>query len=178
MTTNLEYIKCFFSRCEKYRWSLDLKISNSPKEIIFLGLNPSLSNTTFLDNTTKKIIKISKRYKYGKLKIINLFGLVTKSPKLLKRHKDPIGYLNNYVINKNLKYWSKNINCHLWLGWGNNGILFKRNIIVLKILLKYFNYKNDNFSSPLSPLYIKNTKYNQPIHPLYCPDSSNLIEYW
>ena len=63
---------CFFSKCKNYRWSLDLKISEQVKEIIFIGLNPSLSNLDFTDNTTKKIIEISKNYRYGKVKIINL----------------------------------------------------------------------------------------------------------
>jgi len=52
---------CFISANKLYRWSLSYKISKSIKEIIFIGLNPSLSDEIFLDNTTKKIIKISKK---------------------------------------------------------------------------------------------------------------------
>jgi len=39
-----------------YRWSLSYKISKSKREVIFIGLNPSLSDAVFLDNSTKKII--------------------------------------------------------------------------------------------------------------------------
>jgi len=99
---------CLISENKQYRWSLSYKISKSTKEIIFIGLNPSLSDTVFLDNTTKKIIKISKNNNYGKVKLINLFALISSNPKKLFNHNNPVGYLNNNYIYKNLKYWSEN----------------------------------------------------------------------
>jgi len=169
--------KCVFSDCKSYRWSLDLKMSFRKKEIIFIGLNPSKSNQTFLDNTTKKIIKICNKYDYGKIKLINLFGLVSTSPKTLQMHNDPIGYLNNKVIENNINYWSKSVNCDLWIGWGNNGTLFGRDIQVYKIIKKYIFFKKKNFSKKTEPLLIKKTKYNNPMHPLYCPDKSKLFKF-
>ena len=167
---------CWISDCKSYRWSLDLRISLRKKEIIFIGLNPSKSNQTFLDNTTKKIIKICNKYNYGKIKLINLFGLVSSSPKLLQMHNDPIGFLNNKVIEKNINLWSKSMTCDLWLGWGNKGTLFNRDIQVYKIIKKHIFLKKKNFSSNKKPLLIKKTKYNNPIHPLYCPDNSKLFK--
>jgi len=35
---------CLISANKLYRWSLSYKISKSAKEIIFIGLNPSLSD--------------------------------------------------------------------------------------------------------------------------------------
>ncbi len=168
--------KCKFSNCMSYRWTLDLKISLIKKEIIFIGLNPSKSNQTLLDNTTKKIIKICDKYNYGMIRLINLFGLVSTSPKLLQIHNDPIGFLNNKVIEYNINYWSKSINCDLWIGWGNKGTLFDRDIQVYKIIKKYISYKNKNFSRNTKPLLIKKTKYNNPMHPLYCPDNSKFLK--
>ena len=129
--------QCHLSECRLYRWILEFKISNNQKELVFIGLNPSLSDNKFTDNTTKKIIKISSFNNYGKIKIINLFALISKNPENLKTHKDPIGFLNNQFINASLRYWSENIYCDLWLGWGNKGKLFSRNEQVLKILEKY-----------------------------------------
>lgn len=166
---------CFFSNCKSYRWSLNLKISLIKKEIIFIGLNPSNSSQTFLDNTTKKIIKICDKYNYGKIKLINLFGLVSTSPKLLRMHNDPIGFLNNKVIEYNINYWSKSMNCDLWIGWGNKGTLFDRDIQVYKIIKKYISLKKKNLIRNTNPLIINKTKLNNPIHPLYCPDNSKLI---
>ena len=164
--------KCYFSECKSYRWVLDLKISLRKKEIIFIGLNPSLTDQKLLDNTTKKIIKICNYNKYGNIKLINLFGLISKSPKLLKTHKDPIGFQNNSVIEFYLNYWSKTIYCDLWIGWGNKGTLFNRDLQVYKVLKKYISIKKDNFPKFSRPYLIKKTKSNNPIHPLYCSDNS------
>lgn len=165
---------CLISKNKEYRWSLSFEISKSKKEIIFIGLNPSLSDSYYIDNTTKKIIKICKKYNYGKLKIINLFALISKTPKKLLTHKKPVGYLNNKFINKSLKYWSENNNCHLWIGWGNNGNILKRNQKISKKIMNFYKLKKTNFLEPLGPLFIKKTKKENPIHPLYCSDNSLL----
>ncbi len=165
---------CLISKNKEYRWSLSFKINNSKKEIIFIGLNPSLSDSNYIDNTTRKIIKICKNYNYGNLEIINLFALISKTPYKLLTHKKPVGYLNNNFINKSLKYWSENINCHLWLGWGNNGIFFNRNYKISKKIMNSYSIKKDNFVNPLGPLFIKKTKKQNPIHPLYCSNNSLL----
>tara|TARA_B100000212_G_scaffold144551_1_gene108697 strand:- start:524 stop:1048 length:525 start_codon:yes stop_codon:yes gene_type:complete len=169
--------QCCLSECRQYRWILEFQISNNHKEVIFIGLNPSLSDNKFIDNTTKKIIKISSFHKYGKIKIINLFALISKNPENLKTHKDPIGFYNDLYIKSSLRYWSGNIDCDLWLGWGNKGILFSRNEQVLKILAKYKNFKKQQFLNSYEPLIIRKTKSNNPIHPLYCLDNSKLIKY-
>ena len=165
---------CLISKNKEYRWSLSFKINNSKKEIIFIGLNPSLSDSNYIDNTTRKIIKICKNYNYGNLKIINLFALISKTPDKLLTHKKPIGYLNNKFINKSLKYCSENINCHLWLGWGNKGIFLNRNYKISKKIMNSYSIKKDNFVNPLGPLFIKKTKKQNPIHPLYCTKNINM----
>ena len=166
--------ECLISKNKVYRWSLSYEISKSKKEIIFIGLNPSLSDSLYVDNTTKKIIKICKNHNYGKVTILNLFALISSNPKKLFIHKRPIGYLNNLFIYKNLKYWSENKNCHLWLGWGNKGVFLNRNKKVVKIIMNFYSIKKNNFNKPIGPLFIKKTiKYN-PIHPLYCSGESIL----
>ena len=165
---------CLISKSKKYRWCLSFRISRSKKEIIFIGLNPSLSDSEYIDNTTKKILKICKNYNYGKLKIINLFALISKSPDKLLNHERPVGYLNNKFINKSLKYWSENNNCHLWLGWGNNGTILNRNQKITKKIMNFYKTKKNNFVKTLGPLFIKKTKKQNPIHPLYCSDNSVL----
>jgi len=165
---------CLISANKLYRWSLSYKISKSKKEIIFIGLNPSLSDEFFLDNTTKKIIKISKNNNYGKVKLINLFALISSKPEKLFNHKNPVGYLNNNHIYKNLKHWSENKNCDLWLGWGNKGKFLNRNKRISKKIMQYNSIRKNNFDNPLGPLLIKKTIKDNPIHPLYCSDYSIL----
>ncbi len=165
---------CLISANKLYRWSLSYNISNSRKELIFIGLNPSLSDEVFLDNTTKKIIKISKNNNYGKVKLINLFALISSKPEQLFNHKNPVGYLNNNHIYKNLKHWSENKNCDLWLGWGNKGKFLNRNKRISKKIMQYNSIRKNNFDNPLGPLLIKKTIKDNPIHPLYCSDNSIL----
>ena len=169
---------CLISANKIYRWSLSYKISKSTKEIIFIGLNPSLSDEVFLDNTTKKIIKISKNNNYGKVKLINLFALISSKPEKLFNHKNPVGHLNNNHINKNLKHWSENKNCDLWLGWGNKGKFLNRNKRISKKIMQYNSIRKNNFDNPLGPLFIKKTIKDNPIHPLYCSDNSILQSYF
>jgi len=169
---------CLISANKLYRWSLSYKISKSKKEIIFIGLNPSLSDEVFLDNTTKKIIKISKNNNYGKVKLINLFALISSKPEKLFKHKNPVGYLNNNHIYKNLKHWSESKNCDLWLGWGNKGKFLNRNKRISKKIMQYNSIRKNNFDNPLGPLLIKKTIKDNPIHPLYCSDNSILQSYF
>ena len=71
---------CLISANKLYRWSLSYKVSKCPKEIIFIGLNPSLSDEVFLDNTTKKIIKISENLvkRFRLIITTELVGFATK----------------------------------------------------------------------------------------------------
>ncbi len=157
---------CLISANKLYRWSLSYKISKSKKEIIFIGLNPSLSDEVFLDNN------------YGKVKLINLFALISSKPEKLFNHKNPVGYLNNNYIYKNLKHWSENKNCDLWLGWGNKGKFLNRSKIISKKIMQYNSIRKNNFENPIGPLLIKKTIKDNPIHPLYCSDNSILQSYF
>ena len=66
--------------------------------------------------------------------IINLFGLISKSPSQLSKSLNPVGEKNDLIISKVLGFWRKNINCDLWLGWGDKGKLYKRDLEVLKLI--------------------------------------------
>ena len=154
-----------------YEQMVDMKISKQFQKL--KNLNVKAENCLSREEA-KKIIKICTNYSYGKLKIINLFALITRNPDKLLIHKKPVGYLNNRFINENLKYWSENNNCDLWMGWGNNGTFFKRNQKISKKIMNFYATKKNNFVNPLGPLFIKKTKKENPIHPLYCSDNSTL----
>ena len=69
--------------------------------------------------TLERIINFSSRWNYKNIYVINLFGLIAKSSSLLVKNKDPVEK-NDLIILKVLEFWRKNINCDLWLGWGDN----------------------------------------------------------
>ena len=89
-----------FSDCKKYRWTLNRQISSSCRQLIFIGLNPSFGDAVNNDPTLKRITGFCNSWGYGSLTVINLFGIITKTAKNLSSYDDPVGYKNDYVLNK------------------------------------------------------------------------------
>ena len=52
----------------------------------------------------------------------------------MSKSKDPIGVNNDLITLITLQFWRKNINCDLWLGWGDKGQLNGRDFEVLEII--------------------------------------------
>ena len=158
----------FFSPCGKFRWKLTRLISKSPKELIFVGLNPSKADAITNDLTLIRLISFCTLWGYGSLTVINLFGKITKDPRQLLSNEDPIGSQNDSVLNKNIYYWSKAQMCDLWIGWGTKGIIMNRNKKVLSQIKKSCSKK---------PLIIGLTKAGHPRHPLYTSKEKYLYPF-
>ena len=139
---------CLFSQCGSYRWILKRELLSGKKTVVFIVLNPSKANSFNNDRTLVRIINFCSRWEYKNIYVINLFGLISKSPSQLLKSKDPIGFNNNLVTLMTLNFWQKNINCDLWLGWGDKGQLNGRNLEVIKIIENLSNLKSNenNFS--------------------------------
>ena len=76
-----------------------------------------------------RIINFSSRWNYKNIYIINLFGLISKSPLQLSKSNDPIGENNDLITLKSLEFWRDDSNCDLWLGWGDKGDVYKRQVL-------------------------------------------------
>ena len=124
--------------------------------------------------TLKRIINFSSRWNYKDIYVINLFGLISKSPAQLSKSIDPIGKYNDLITLKILEFWRKNINCDLWLGWGDQGTLYRRNLIVLKLIKNLSNLKSNEINDSKRVLSLGCTKKRNPRHPLYAPNDSFL----
>ncbi len=155
-----------FSICKKYRWNLTRYINTSKKELIFIGLNPSLATANHNDPTLRRLVGFSECWGFGSLVVINLFARVSKSPKSLALCEDPVGRKNDFELNKWINYWSANNFCKLWIGWGRNGKLMHRNE---KILQRIKNL-------PKGPYVLGLTKEGHPKHPLYISKQKKLIK--
>ena len=144
------------------------------KTIVFVGLNPSKANAANNDSTLKRIINFCSIWNYKNIYVINLFGLISKNPFQLSKSKDPIGMNNDLITLKVLEFWMKNINCDLWLGWGDKGQLNKRDRVVLKLIKNLSNLKSNenNYSKRILSLGL--SKKGNPLHPLYMPNESFL----
>ena len=122
----------------------------------------------------KRIIKFCSRWNYKNLYVINLFGLISKNPSRLLNCKDPIGEKNDLITLKVLEFWNKHIHCDLWLGWGDKGNLYGRDIFILKLIKNFSISKSieNNHSKRLFSLGL--SKKGNPRHPLYMPSESIL----
>lgn len=65
-----------FSEDKKYRYSLWRIWEPSMEKVAFLMLNPSVANTNDDDPTTQRCIEFAKKFGYGGLYIVNLYGYI------------------------------------------------------------------------------------------------------
>ena len=169
---------CLFSECRSYRWILKRELLSGEKTVVFIGLNPSKANSLNSDRTLVRIINFCSRWHYKNIYIINLFGLISKSPIQLSKSNDPIGE-NNYLITlKLLKFWRENPNCDLWLGWGDKGQLNGRDRKVINLIKSFsnFNSNENNYSERVLSLGL--SKKGSPRHPLYMPNESFIKPFY
>ncbi len=166
-----------FSECRSYRWILKRELLGGKKTVVFIGLNPSKANSSNNDRTLVRIINFCSRWNYKNIYIINLFGLISKSPLQLSKSKDPIGKNNDLITFKSLKFWREDSNCDLWLGWGDNGQLKGRDRKVLNLIRNFSNLKSNENDYSKRVLSLGLSKKGNPRHPLYMPNQSFLREF-
>ena len=168
---------CLFSECKSYRWILKRELLSGKKTVIFIGLNPSTANSSNNDRTLSRMINFCSKWNYKNIYVINLFGLISKSPIQLSKSNDPIGENNNFITLKTLEFWRENINCDLWLGWGDKGQLKGRDLKVLKLIKNFFNFKSNENNYSERVLTLGLSKKGNPRHPLYAPNQSFLRKF-
>ena len=150
----------------------ELVIGN--KTLVFIGLNPSKANSVYNDRTLLRIINFCSRWNYKNIYVINLFGLIAKSPSQLSKSLDPVGVKNDLITLKVLGFWKDNINCDLWLGWGDKGQLYGRDRTILKLIKNFSNLKPNENNHSKRVLSLGLSKKGNPRHPLYMPNESFL----
>ena len=138
--------------------------------MIFIGLNPSKANSSYEDRTLVRIINFCSRWNYKNIYVINLFGLISKSPSQISKSIDPIGENNNLITLKALEFWRENINCDLWLGWGDKGNLYRRDSLVLGLIKNLSNLELNENNHSRRVLSLGISKKGNPRHPLYMPN--------
>ena len=109
--------------------------------------------------------------------MINLFGLISKSPIQLSKSTDPIGKNNDLITLKSLEFWREDSNCDLWLGWGDKGQLKGRDRKVLQLIKNYSNFKPNENNYCKSVLSLGLSKKGNPRHPLYMSNQSFLRKF-
>ena len=169
---------CLFSKCRSYRWILKRELISGQKSIVFIGLNPSKASSVNNDRTLIRIVNFCSRWNYKNIYVINLFGLISKSPSNLSKSLDPVGTNNDLITLNALEFWRKNINCDLWLGWGEKGKLYRRDREVLKLIRDFSNSKSNEDNVSKRILSLGFSKNGSPRHPLYMPNESFLKPFY
>lgn len=166
-----------FSPCGGYRWWLQRTWQPERPTLVFVGLNPSCADGQRDDPTLRRLVAYGRRWGFGRLEVINLFGAVATTPAALRRLSDPVGADNEAWIRRCLGCrgpWRSEaipsgqsagaeqagpLESMLWLGWGNGGAWRGRDRALLALVAEL----------AVKPFALRCTASGQPRHPLYCP---------
>ena len=173
----LQAAAAIFSPCGRYRWWLQRTWKPERPTLVFVGLNPSSADAQRDDPTLRRLLAYGRRWGFGRLEVINLFGAVATTPAALKRLSDPVGMDNESWIRRTLGRLGPGCGeampvdlalgaepvepagALLWLGWGNGGAWRGRDWALLALVAEF----------ALRPFALGCTASGQPRHPLYCP---------
>lgn len=85
----------------EYRYTLTRKLgadTSSGDRLLWIMLNPSTADDYVDDPTIRRIMRFSAAWGYVGLDVVNVFALRATDPAELRKHRDPVGPSNDYVI--------------------------------------------------------------------------------
>lgn len=138
--------------------------SSENRSLIFILLNPSVSDTTQCDPTISKCIEIANMNGFDCVEILNLFSVIEPDPQNLPNTISKLTEKDNKVwleqIIQSAKDGSKKVVC----AWGDKGFRYNANYEIFKLLEMY----------NINPYCLSTISYNQPGHPAR-KANSNLV---
>lgn len=123
-------------------------------KLVFVMLNPSVADARINDSTVRKCMVWAQKWGYRTLEVVNLFSFRSKSPKIMKAAKDPVGPLNDEFIGQACRE-AELVIC----AWGAHGTFQGRaNHVVRNVLsgVKVHALKRAEGGQPWHPLYLRN----------------------
>lgn len=87
-----------FSPCRRYRYSLWRVWNAHDPWCVFIGLNPSTADEKVDDPTIRRCIAFAKRWKCGRVYMLNAYAFRATDPKVMMRESDPVGQENDETI--------------------------------------------------------------------------------
>lgn len=145
-----------FSDCRTWRYSLWRIWNDSLAKVAFIGLNPSTADEEINDPTVTRCINYAKKWGFGGMYMLNIFGYRATDPKKMKGFSEPIGERNNasisYVLGKN------DVDLAV-CAWGNHGLHLGRGKEMLSFIkgmdVKICCLDRNKNGMPKHPLYLK-----------------------
>jgi hypothetical protein len=148
---------CKFSECGRFRYALEqvMEPGLPRRQIMWIGLHPSLIDEVGRDPTLRRIEAFSRRLGYTSFIVANLFALRTSRPLELTTAKDPIGPENDAALRAAANTSETIVAC-----WGSNGSLHKRDDRVTEMLRTatakpLLSLSRNGDGSPKHPLYVR-----------------------
>ncbi len=140
-----------FSDCRNYRYALWRIWDESKPLIMFIGLNPSTASEVMDDPTIRRVKRFAADWGYGGVYMMNLFGIVSPDPSILKTCSDPVGENNKWLSEIKAK-------CHdVLFAWGNFDV-FSRDKEIFEMFEDAYCLGTNKNGSPKHPLYISATQ--------------------
>ena len=141
---------CKFSKSGLYRYSLRRTWANgSRKQVLFIGLNPSIADSGSDDPTIRRCVKFAKDWGFNSLEVVNLFAFRATYPKDLFGEAKPEGLHNDSWIKMAHQRSALTIAC-----WGSAGIYRNRSRTVMDLVNNLFCIRVNRDNSPSHPLYL------------------------
>lgn len=145
-----------FSPCRTWRYTLTRIWDPKGTPITFIGLNPSTADETVNDPTIRRCIGFARRWGYGRMIMLNLFGFRATDPRDMKKAPDPVGPDNDVWIRR-LAEGIETIAV-----WGAHGHWLERDHQVLDLVgpVKCLGTTKEGF--PKHPLYLRGDVVPEP----------------
>lgn len=140
-----------FSGCRTWRYSLWRRWSEGTT-LAVIGLNPSTADETQDDPTIRRCIRFAKDWGHGRFVMLNLFGVRSPYPQIIKDSPDPIGPDNDDTILAACSEASQ-----VLFAWGAHDAARDRGRLVAGML----------GDIGIKPICLGKTKAGFPRHPLY-----------
>lgn len=142
--------KAHFSRCKKYRYSLERRWHGGSGKVLFIGLNPSTADNKKDDPTIRRCTGFAKSWGFGAMEIVNLFAFRATFPADLKREAEPIGPANDRWLRRAFNNADLKIAC-----WGSDGSYLDRSCQVRRRYGDLYCLKLNRSLQPAHPLYLR-----------------------
>jgi hypothetical protein len=140
-----------------YRYTLTRQWEDGPC-VCWLCFNPSTATAEQDDASIRRIVGFSKLWGYGRMVVVNLYAIRSRSPIVVRYATDPVGPMNDYWIGESLKE-SRELIC----AWGC--AQHAPNIVGrIKAILEFINSEKYTPETPINCLGYR--KDGHPRHPL------------
>jgi len=153
-----------FSSCGKYRWLLTRRwdITKPVKMIVWIMMNPSTATADVNDPTIAKVCRLSKRWGFNTVYILNMLAYRATKPQDCRKVVDPLGVRNLDFI-KTYALSGSPIIC----AWGKTHPKLAHYETNMRVMLrsvktaKFYVLKLNNAGGPYHPLYVTETDFDK-----------------